>query len=267
MALNAFKCSVGLCFMLFVATLFGQPLGWSALGPWNVLWLALSGVVGLSLGDSFYLRSLSTIGPRKTLLLWSLSPPLTAVLGALFLDEPLTWMRVSGIALAIGGVVFVARERSGGIEPPLSLLGASFGLLAALCQSGGSLLVRLGGENTDAVTISIARLSAAVPVLLVMVAASGAWRRSLRAVRDPAGYRPAFMGSFLGTFLGFWCSMIGLRYADIGVAATLGSMSPIFVLPLSALWLREHVSARAVMGAVIAVGGVALLVLGGCSSP
>jgi drug/metabolite transporter (DMT)-like permease len=45
------------------------------------------------------------------------------------------------------------------------------------------------------------------------------------------------------------------------VATTLNSTSPLFVLPLAALWMKERITVNAVVGAVIAVSGVALYFL------
>jgi drug/metabolite transporter (DMT)-like permease len=51
---------------------------------------------------------------------------------------------------------------------------------------------------------------------------------------------------------------VALRFTSAGIAQTLFSTSPLFVLPLAA-WSGEWVSARAVLGAVVALVGVALL--------
>ena len=46
----------------------------------HLIILAVSGVVGLAIGDSAYFASLKRIGANKTLLLESLAPPLSGVL-------------------------------------------------------------------------------------------------------------------------------------------------------------------------------------------
>ena len=66
---------------------------------------------------------------------------------------------------------------------------------------------------------------------------------------------------FLGTFLGLWLQQVSLKWASTGVSQTLLATSPLFVLPLAA-WTKEQVSARAVVGAIVALGGVALLFTG-----
>ena len=51
----------------------------------------------------------------------------------------------------------------------------------------------------------------------------------------------------------------GFLNAYIGVAATLNSTSPIFVLPLAAIFLDDKLTSRSVVGALIAVSGIAVL--------
>jgi drug/metabolite transporter (DMT)-like permease len=53
-------------------------------------------------------------------------------------------------------------------------------------------------------------------------------------------------------------SVIALKYTYTSVAATLNSTSPIFILPLVAFFLKERVSAKAMAGALMAVGGIGL---------
>jgi len=53
---------------------------------------------------------------------------------------------------------------------------------------------------------------------------------------------------------------LALQHTYAGIAATLQSTSPLFVLPLAAL-TGERISLRAVLGACIAVAGVGLLLV------
>jgi drug/metabolite transporter (DMT)-like permease len=56
-------------------------------------------------------------------------------------------------------------------------------------------------------------------------------------------------------------SLVAADRAPIGVAQTLCSLSPIFLLPFAATIDKEHISLRAIFGAIIAVAGSALLFL------
>jgi drug/metabolite transporter (DMT)-like permease len=63
---------------------------------------------------------------------------------------------------------------------------------------------------------------------------------------------------FLGTYLAMWLQQVSLKLIPAGVFQTLFATSPLFVLPFAA-WQGERVSLRAVLGAVVALAGVALL--------
>ena len=62
---------------------------------------------------------------------------------------------------------------------------------------------------------------------------------------------------------GFWLSIVALKHIDAAIAGTLNSTSPLFILPLSVVLLKEKLSFRTVLGTSIAVGGVALILLKG----
>ena len=68
-------------------------------------------------------------------------------------------------------------------------------------------------------------------------------------------------GAVVGPFLGIWMSLLACDRAPLGVAQTLCSLPPVFILPFAHLVHKEHVSGRAVLGAFVAVSGVAVLFL------
>jgi len=79
------------------------------------------------------------------------------------------------------------------------------------------------------------------------------------------GDRRAFLlmllGALFGPVLGVTFSFIGVSRTDGAVAATIMATSPVLMLPVVRVLYRERLSWRAVGGAVIAVGGVAMLFL------
>ena len=67
-------------------------------------------------------------------------------------------------------------------------------------------------------------------------------------------------GTLAGPVIGIWLSMISVAHIETGVATALITTSPIFVIPLSYFSHGEKPTLRGVVGALIAVGGVFLLV-------
>jgi drug/metabolite transporter (DMT)-like permease len=194
-------------------------------------------------------------------------------MGSLVLDEPITNSLLLGMTLTVGGVIWVIRERRlptapepGGLSEAeirqSEKIGLGFALLAALCQSSGQLLTRSASADLSAMELSIIRLAAGVVGIMVQLVIL----KKIAAVATPFRHsHPAItllIATFLGTYCGVWLMNYGLQNLPVGVASTLNSTSPIFILPLSALVLGEKVSPRAIFGAIVAVAGIAVLALG-----
>ena len=67
----------------------GEPLPLSA-SAHTWFWLGLSGIVGFFLCDLFLFKSMLIIGPRLTLLVFSLAPIIAALCGWIWLSEELS---------------------------------------------------------------------------------------------------------------------------------------------------------------------------------
>ncbi|MFH1679545.1 MAG: DMT family transporter [Candidatus Eisenbacteria bacterium] len=83
-AVNAFKTVMGtLLFAAALAIRDGAAIGRGISGEDAAL-LALSGFIGLSIGDSFLFRSFVTLGTRRAMLVFSMNPVIGALGGTSF---------------------------------------------------------------------------------------------------------------------------------------------------------------------------------------
>jgi drug/metabolite transporter (DMT)-like permease len=264
LALNVIKCALALAMMMITLAVMGGGLWPGGASVATLTALGVSGVIGLSIGDTAFFGALTRIGARRALLINTLSPPTTALLAWPVLDEPLEPSMALGMALTMGGVAWVISERAatpdGEAEDPRTLrVGLALGVVAMLCQSTGNVLSKLGGD-VDPLEMGIVRLAFGVAGLALVVALAGKARDVLKPLKNPRQLAWIALATTLGTYLGIWLLMAGLKHTThAAVAATLSSMSPIFVLPLAHFFLGDRLTPRAVLGAVIAVAGVALL--------
>ncbi len=267
-SIAAFKNLFATClmFLLLVSShwMLGRPI-FQASGAawWNLGW---SGVIGLVLGDVAYFRSLQILGPRQGLTLTLLTPPLTALLGRLWLAERLTVTTWCAIGLTLAGLAVVMRERwpSRGdqVRPPLesTVWGVTCALLGVLGQAVGSILLKLGTTGVGSVEATFIRLFMAT-LFTVMGAL---FLRRWPSVRDVLRSRRATVeltcAAFLGTFLGVWLMLIGFKYCEAGVASTLLSTSPLFIIPIAWCFLGDKASRTAIAGAALAFVGAGWLI-------
>lgn len=244
--------------------LFGEPLPLSA-EPSRWVWLGLSGVIGLSLGDAFYFQSLVSVGPRLGSLLLSLAPIFGSVIAWIFFGETLTSLQIMGILLALSGIgwVVASHEEPPGTPHGDTRRGVFFGVLAGLGQATGLVLSKQGmfGEFSPFQANVIRMLAGAVVIwsLTFLQGSAGATFRSLR--EKPRALYLLALGALVGPMLGVSASLLAVQHTEIGVASTLMALPPVILLPVSHFALREKLSWQAVAGTCLAILGVAVLFL------
>ncbi len=267
-ALNLGKNICGTAILL--AVIFTRPGGGSALADLGIeplLWLTASAIVGLVIGDRSYFRSLQILGPRRAMILSTLTPVFAAAVGWFLLAEVLDGVELLAIGVTLAGVMVVIRERSpapkvlAGEGESRPIEGLLHGVNGALCQAVGTALAKLGMEGVTPLEASLVRLSIAAVIglgIAFLIGRARPWARQLTAPGIPA--RILFASS-IGTFLGIWMSLIAIGALPVAIANTQTATTPIFITVLVALLLRERVSPRAWIGTAVAMGGVALLLL------
>jgi len=225
----------------------------------SLMLLAISGIIGISLGDTFYFATLVRMGPRLTLLIGTLIPVCVAIISVLFLQEKIVATAWIGITLTIAGVAFVLWEQSPHAEAPKHIgSGAFFALAFVVTNALGIILTKLGVSNIPTLEATLTRESAAVMALATWGAMSQSLLKWVAPLKNLQLLGWLTFAAIIGNFLGTWLSVIALKYTYTSVAVTLNSTSPIFILPLMAFFLKEHVSAKAMAGALMAVGGIGL---------
>jgi drug/metabolite transporter (DMT)-like permease len=260
LGLNLAKNSLAIA--MIVLTLLLQGAGNPNIGGLNLALLWLSGAIGIGLGDTAFFESLNCLGARRSLLMEALAPPLAAVLALVFLQEQLSGQAWLGIFATVVGVAWVVVERTpdskqDNLRPFRGIL---FGLLAALGQAGGAVLSRaaLAETSINPLWSTLMRLMAGVLISLGLLQ----WRQqpwsNFHLMRSPRFLGTLLLTSFFGTYLAIWLQQIALKYSATGIAQALTATSPLFVVPM-AIALREYVSIRAILGVLIALGGVWLL--------
>jgi len=227
------------------------------------LLLGVSGLLGIALGDTFFFKALIQLGPRLTILLGTLGPVFTVILAVIFLRESpsfLTWM---GIPLIIGGTTWVLWERTPRekIKTGWSS-GIKYAILSALCMSLGIIFAKIGVASCSALQATFIRFLWSVIGLTFWGWVTHELKIWLTPFRNPRLLRLIFFAVLVAIFGGFWLFLVALKYIDASVAATLNSTTPLFILPMAVFLLKEKISFRAIIGAVVAVGGIILIFIG-----
>jgi len=252
----------------FVSAFMMSGLATFALGDWSSLTrtqfilLVLSGLSGVVFAGITYFGAIYRAGPRITALLFSLTSPFSLLFGYVILGEVITLRQGAGVLLVLGGIVLaIGREREPSRRGPLPWVGIGLGVLAALGQSLGTLAARpamaSGAEPLAAMAVRAGTAAVFFSALLLV---------PLRQLHKPYGFKPRELGlavgsAFFGSVLGMLLLMNALRTGNVGIVATLSSMTPVVILPM--VWIRNGAPPprRAWLGAAAAVTGVAVISL------
>jgi drug/metabolite transporter (DMT)-like permease len=250
--------------MILNFIIFRAPLPFSTESS-RWLWLSLSGVIGLSLGDTFFFQSLVSVGPRLGSLLLSLAPIFGSILAWVFFGETLSLMQILGIILTLAGIgwVVISHEEPANTPHGHTQRGVFFGVLAGFGQAVGLVLSKqaMFGEFSPFQANAI-RMLAAVTFTWLWTTLVGKAGATFMALREKPSVLPLIaLGAFLGPLVAVTSSLLAVQHAEIGVASTLMALPPVIVLPISYFVFKEQIGWQAVAGTVLAILGVAILFL------
>jgi drug/metabolite transporter (DMT)-like permease len=238
---------------------YGSPFPLQAGGA-RLGWLGVSGLIGFALGDAVLFEAFVLIGARLAMLLMTLSPLFSALLAWLFLGQSLSPLKVLAMGITLGGIAWVVWGDGEYEDHPHLWRGILLGVGGALGQSVGLLFSKYGlAGNFSPISANLIRVTAGVAALLFYFGVRGRLHSTLGSLRD--GRATAFigLGAITGPVLGVVLSLVAIARAPMGVAATLMSLSPVLLLPVSHFVFREKVGGHAILGTLLALAGAAAL--------
>ncbi len=236
-------------------------------GLHNWLWLALSGIVGFTIGDLLLFQAFVVVGARISMLIMALSPPIAAISGWIILGETMDLRALMGMFITLSGIMMVILNRpakaadgkKNGIKNwfnnPLGLL-LAFG--GAAGQAIGLVLSKKGMAGYDVVASTHIRVMAGAVGFMIVFSFMKRWHKVFAAIKNKQGMLFTGGGAFFGPFLGVTLSLVAVKFTSAGIAQTLMSLAPVLIILPSVLIFKEKVSLREIIGAFVAVGGVAL---------
>ena len=240
------------------------PTGFSEFQINSFFFLALSGLLGIAIGDTLYFLTLQRLGAKLTLLVGTLIPVVTGISAIILFSETPSILSVSGLIVTVFGVSYVLWQK---VEEKkvnkVWLSGLFIAFFYIMTESGGILLTKMGLDNYTSLEATFIRQAWGIAGLFFWGLVVG----NLISDFKPLRHNPKLLGlfavtSFIGAFLGTWFSILALELTFASVAVALNSTSPLFVLPIAYWFLKEKLTPRSVYGAIIAVFGVILYFTG-----
>ncbi len=259
--LNLFKNWLAVLVMVPTLLIFhGLSLpDYSAL-EWLIV--LVSGVVGIAIADTWYLRALNLMGASRTGVVAMLFSPFVIILSSLFLAESLRPIQYLGFVIVLAGVLLVTwRRNRQDISMRALRLGVLYGTGSVALMAIGIVMVKPILESHAFLwTVGLRLLAGAVAMsLFVMLARSGSV--VLGHYRSPQPWGTIVLGSLLGSYLSMILWLAGYKLTDASIAAVLNETAGAFIV-LFAWWLlKEEMNGKRLSGVALAFIGVAVVVL------
>lgn len=228
------------------------------IGLWEFSFLALSGIIGITIGDSLFFKSLQDLGAKTQVIFFLLGQILTMVLSLLFLGELLSLEQYIGAFVLLSGVVVTTWGTQS--NHPNKLRGIVFGLLSMTCFSVSAIMVKAAISDVPVITATFYRMLFGTIFTLGYGLASKNFSSWVKPLQDRKLLCLFIFNVIVITYGGFLLYMAAIKFISVALASVLSATEPIFVLLLAFLIMKEKASKRELIGTVITLIGLFLII-------
>ncbi|NKC33360.1 DMT family transporter [Falsiroseomonas selenitidurans] len=191
-----------------------------------------------------------------------------AIVATLLLGEHLSLFSWLGIAVGVGGVLYLSLAGRGtrpaellrGITQPAALCGIG----AGFCFGVTGVLIKMANQEMPGADV----IFKALLILVITNALQTLMQGAYLAVKEPAQFRAVFAtwrdSAQVGALsaLGSACWFSAFALAPVALVRALGQVEILFTLAFSRFYLREKATRADVIGALTVVAGVVLVLWG-----
>lgn len=265
LSLNFIRCLGAALLLWAIIPFYPGVYGLSSITKNAILYLSLSALVGMSVGDTIYIRGLRLINVTLAFpIAQSVTPLLTVVAAFFFLEETITRSFVVGTVLILAGIYLIAIPAGASLLPLDGTqekrgMGIGLILIAAVFWTVSIVFLKFGLKETDAFAANGIRLPVAALALLPMAFLQKSFPEGSHQIR----VRLVFLGAITGILafgLGGILFLKAIQLAGAGKTMVLTSCGPLLGLPISVFILKEKATKRIISGTVLVVLGIAFII-------
>jgi drug/metabolite transporter (DMT)-like permease len=237
------------------------------------LWLGLSGIVSLVVGDYLSFKSYAILKPQKASVITTLSPTTALLFGIVLLNEKINAIGIIGMLITIIGVISISLGRSQRNAITTNTIAETnkailYGIAAAACHGLGLALSKKGlmleknvGNIISPINATFIRLVVGFLFLSIIAIASGKIKMYYHQIMaNKNASKQTFLASIFNPTLAVSLAMLSILYMDVAVAQTIFALVPFFTLLIAFFVLKEKVTTQSLLGVFVAVVGVGILI-------
>jgi len=257
--LNLFKNSFGLVLMIPTILLVDGLVLPEYTGT-ELFLVFVSGLLGIAVADTWYLKALNLMGASRTGIVSSLFSPFVIFLSAFFLAERLAPWQWLGFVLVMAGVLLVTwRTRRSEVDTAAVKKGVFYGVGAVFMMAVGVVMVKEILETRSFLWTIELRMVGGLCGMLIYVVVGSQWQTVKRNFSQPQPWGTVMFASFLGAYLALILWLAGYKLIDASVASVLNETNVSFIVFLAWLMLDEKLNRRKLTGLGLTVAGVIIM--------
>ena len=237
--MNWFKAAFALIlFMIWM--LLTEGISWPGTAP--TIYLFLSGIIGLAIGDLCLLQAFKDLGPGRTLMLFSFQPLLAGTAGHLFFNQGLDAERFWAIFFFIL-CVFIFSLESFRRDKHWAIPGILMALAGMTLDTAGVIITRSIFDHHPEITPMSSNLYRTLGAVVFFFLFS--FHKKRKKLINPflnlnlKEKVSVLCGSFLGTFLSLALYLTAVQYAHLGSLAGISITAALFSSLFECIWIRK----------------------------
>lgn len=230
------------------------------IGIWEFSFLALSGIIGISLGDSLFFKSLQDLGAKVQVIFFLLGQIFTMILSLLLLGELLSLEQYIGAVVLLTGIVIVIWGKQD--NHPNKVRGIVCGLLSILCFSVSAIMVKMAIAEVEVISATFYRMLFGTIFTLGFGVVGKQLPSWIKPLKDKRLLILFILNVFVITYGGFLLSMVAVKLISVSLVSVLGTTEPVFVLLFAYLINKDKIAKQEVIGTMITLIGLFIIING-----
>ncbi|MBA7621665.1 hypothetical protein ES703_29031 [subsurface metagenome] len=266
LSLNTLRLCVASLLLLALIPLSGRGTEFIHTPLMPLVYLIISGVIALAIGDTMFIKSLSYLNVSQAFPIAQCAYPIfTMFFSVSLLGESFTWVTGLGTFFVLLGIYLITSTRkASGINSAsgrISRKGIVLALIAGTAWAIAAVTLKLGALDMNPLVAAAIRLPSATIVLLPFALSQrkrGALQLRKYGSRNLA---LALTSGLIDYGLGMVFFIIAIQLIGAGKTVVLAATSPLFLLPFSVFILKEKLIRLTLIGIFIGITGICLVAL------
>jgi drug/metabolite transporter (DMT)-like permease len=257
--LNLIKNCIGFVCLSLTATLVE---GWflPSLDSSDWLVVILSGVIGLAVADTLYLKALGLIGAGRMGVIATLNSPFVILISILYLNESLSLWQLVGLLMVISAILLLISEKKlSNINKRALYKGIGVGICAVFLTALSLVIVKPVLESNDFFSLAAARMGVGILAMLLFLVLTGNVIKTIAQYKLFHDWATIITASFTGAYIALGLWLAGYKYAEATTASILTQTNSVFIVLLAIIFLDESITPKKLLAAAISFSGVLLV--------